>query len=82
MQSNYGLSREKIVDGIQRLLLFPGINYNVALFDQVLPMYLRCSQLSFNDCCLAGYAALNQAEPLWTFDQTLAKQSGTAKLLG
>lgn len=82
MQSSYGLSREKIVDGIQRLLGFPRINYNHALFDRVFPMYLQCPKLSFNDCCLAGYAALNEAEPLWTFDRDLAKQSGTAKMLG
>ena len=81
MQNNYGLSREKIVDGLQKLLWFPEINYNRNLFERVFPMYLEHSQLSFNDCCLAGYAALNQAEPLWTFDQALAKESGTAKLL-
>lgn len=81
MQSNYGLSREKIVDGLMRLMDFPKLNYNQALFDCVFPMYLACPKLSFNDCCLAGYAALNQAEPLWTFDKDLAKESGTAKLL-
>lgn len=82
MQSSYGLSREKIVDGIQRLLWFPGIKCNQVLFDRVFPMYLACPKLSFNDCCLAGYAALNEAEPLWTFDKELAKESGTAKMVG
>lgn len=82
MESNYHLSREKIVDGIQRLLLFPGVNYNQELFRRVFPMYLEQPKLSFNDCCLVAYAALNEAEPLWTFDRDLAKVSGTAKLLG
>ncbi len=41
MESNYRLSREKIVDGIQRLLLFPGVNYNQELFRRVFPMYLE-----------------------------------------
>jgi len=82
MQSNYNLSRERIVDGIQRLSLFPGMNYNQTLFERALPMYAKYPKLSFNDCCLAGYAVLNGAEPLWTFDQELAKQSGTAKLVG
>lgn len=81
MQGSYHLSREKIVDGIKKLLLFPGVNYNQELFDRVLPMYLACPKLSFNDCCLAGYAALNEAEPLWTFDREFAKESGTAKML-
>lgn len=81
MQNQYELPREIIVDGIRRLVDFPGINYNRNLFERVFPMYLACPKLSFNDCCLAGYAALNQAEPLWTFDKELAKESGTAKLV-
>lgn len=81
MQSVYGLSREKIVDGLRKLLWFPGINYNKVLFERVFPMYLQHPELAFNDCCLAGYAALNEAEPLWTFDRALAKESGTAKLV-
>ena len=82
MQSSYALSREEIVDGLGRLLWFPEIRYNRVLFDRVFPMYLENPKLSFNDCCLAAYAALNGAEPLWTFDKALAKESGTAKLLG
>lgn len=82
MEQQYRLSRTKIVDGVQKLLLFPGLRYNQALFNQVFPMYLEHPKLSFNDCCLAAYAALNEAEPLWTFDRDLAKQLPTAKLLG
>ena len=81
MQSFYGLPRQKIVDGIKDLMEFPHLHYNGNLFERVFPMYLKHPHLSFNDCCLAGYAALNQAEPLWTFDKALAKESGTAKLL-
>lgn len=81
MQSTYGLSREKIVDGLQKLLWFPEINYNRNLFDQVFPMYLEHPKLSFNDCCLVVYANLNEAEPLWTFDRALVKRVPGAKLL-
>lgn len=81
MQSVYALSREKIIDGVRKLLWFPEINYNKALFDRVFPMYLQQPKLSFNDCCLVAYAALNEAEPLWTFDRALAKESGIAKLV-
>lgn len=77
-----GYMREQIVDMLNVVLNNFGLRYNRVLFDRVFPMYLRCTNLSFNDCCLAGYAALNQAEPLWTFDRALAKESGTAKLLG
>lgn len=74
LKNDYRLSREEIVDGIHKLLGFPGVNYNQALFERVLSMYLEHPKLSFNDCCLAIYAELNGAKPLWTFDRALAKQ--------
>lgn len=77
-----GLDRERIVDGLKRFFELPRIRVNFNLFDQAFPMYLTHPKLSFNDCCLSVYAALNEAEPLWTFDRALAKQSPTAKLLG
>ncbi len=76
-----GNSRREVVDMLQKVLSFPNISYNEALFCRVFPMYLNNPKLSFNDCCLASYAALDEAEPLWTFDQALAKESGTAKLV-
>ncbi len=75
-------SRQDVVDMLAQVLDLPNLKYNQALFDRVFLMYLQYPKLSFNDCCLAGYAALNESEPLWTFDQALAKESGTAKLLG
>lgn len=80
MQKDY--SRTEIVARLNSIFTMKEIRYNRALFDRVFPMYLENPQMSFNDCCLAGYAALNEAEPLWTFDKALAKESGTAKLLG
>ena len=76
-----GKTRLEIVKYLDGLMKRMNIIANYNLFERVFPMYLNCPQLSFNDCCLAGYAALNEAEPLWTFDKDLAKQSGTAKLL-
>lgn len=75
-------SRSEIVDMLKVALSMPRVNYNRNLFDKVFSMYLEHPKLSFNDCCLAVYAELNEAEPLWTFDRALAKESGTAKLLG
>lgn len=74
-------SRQNIVDMLMQVLDLPNLKYNQMLLERVFPMYLACPKLSFNDCCLAGYAVLNEAEPLWTFDQALAKESGTAKML-
>ncbi len=79
MQKDY--SRTEIVEKLSRILELPRIMANFDLFQQVFPMYLEHPQLSFNDCCLTTYAALNEAEPLWTFDRDLAKKSPTAKLL-
>lgn len=79
LQKTY--ARKDVVDMLKAALTLPEIKYNSNLFDQVFPMYLEHPKLSFNDCCLAAYAALNEAEPLWTFDQALAKQSPTAKML-
>lgn len=81
LQKSYGWTRDGIIAALMDVLEMAQFNYNRALFERVFPMYLQCSKLSFNDCCLAGYAALNQAEPLWTFDKALAEESGTAKLL-
>lgn len=77
----YGKTRAEIVQYLNGLMKRMNIMVNQNLFERVFPMYLACPKLSFNDCCLAGYAALNQAEPLWTFDRALAKESGTAKLV-
>ncbi len=74
-------TRPEIVTKLQHVFELPNVKANFVLFNQVFPMYLEHPQLSFNDCCLSVYAALNESEPLWTFDQALAKQSPTAKLL-
>ncbi len=37
--------------------------------------------MAAEDCCLATYAELNDAKPLWTFDQKLARQAPDAKLV-
>lgn len=79
LQKSY--SRPDIIKALQKILELPNINANFNLFQQVFPMYLEHPNLSFNDCCLSVYAALNESEPLWTFDRDLAKQSPTAKLL-
>ncbi len=74
-------NRDTIAKVLNLFLSTPSLNYNAGLFTNVFPFYVEHPQLSFNDCCLAVYAALNQAEPLWTFDRKLAIQSPTAKEL-
>ncbi len=79
MQRDY--SREEIVSYLRNLFTMNEIRANFALFEKVFPMYLKHPELSFNDCCLAVYAELNEAEPLWTFDRKLAGQADNVKLV-
>lgn len=81
LQTFYRWTRSGIVDALTAILEAFPLKYNKALFGRVFRMYLGHPKLSFNDCCLAVYAALNQAEPLWTFDKALAKENETAKLV-
>lgn len=79
---NYGLSRDDISIALTAFLNLPCINCNTALFEQALPMYVQHPALSFEDCCLAVYAELNRALPLYTFDKKLAAQTTQADLVG
>jgi len=73
-------TRQFVAASIRQILAQPNIRCNKVLFYQVLPIYESHPSLSFNDCCLATYAAIDRAEPLWTFDRKFANQSPTAKL--
>jgi predicted nucleic-acid-binding protein len=78
----YGFSRQQIAEAVDGLMKLKQINCNRALFETAIPLFLKHSGLSFEDCCLSIYARLNNAEPLWTFDKKLANQASNAKLLG
>lgn len=77
----YGFSRLQIAEAIDGLLKLKEINCNRALFETALPLFVQHTGLSFEDCCLATYAQLNDAEPLWTFDKKLANQTSSARLV-
>ncbi|HEY4963479.1 MAG TPA: PIN domain-containing protein [Candidatus Saccharimonadales bacterium] len=77
----YGFSRLQIAEAVDGLMKLEEINCNRALFETTLPLFVNHSGLSFEDCCLAIYAQLNDAEPLWTFDKKLANQVSSARLV-
>lgn len=79
LQRSY--TRPEIVDRLQKIFELPNFQVNQSLFNQIFPLYLQHSKLSFNDCYLAVSASLNQSALLWTFDRSLAKLTPTAKLL-
>lgn len=77
----YGFSRLQIVEAVDGLMKLKELNLNRKLFEKVLPLFVKQPGLSYEDCCLAIYAQLNDAEPLWTFDKKLANQTSNAKLV-
>lgn len=81
LERHYEFSRTQIAEAIEGLMSLPEINCNRGLFVAALPLFIKHSALSFEDCCLAKYAELNDAKPLWTFDQKLANQAASAKLV-
>lgn len=81
LERYYGFSRQQTNEAISGFIQLKEINCNRTLFENALLIYLDCSALSFEDCCLSTYAKLNEAEPLWTFDKKLATQATSAKLI-
>jgi predicted nucleic-acid-binding protein len=77
----YGFSRLQIAEAVDGLMVLKEINCNRILFEKALPIFINHSGLSFEDSCLAIYAQLNEAEPLWTFDKKLANQAANARLV-
>ncbi len=81
LERNYQLNRSQIVEAIEGLMALAEINCNRILFETALPFFKPNPSLSFEDCCLAAYAELNDAVPLWTFDKKLSSQISSAKLI-
>jgi predicted nucleic-acid-binding protein len=81
LERHYQFTRTQIAEAVEGLMSLPEINCNRGLFAAALPLFIKHFTLSFEDCCLAKYAELNDAKPLWTFDLKLANQTASAKLV-
>lgn len=80
LEKVYQLERPYIVDNIMFIVRHPQFICNRTLFETIVPVYLFEPALSITDCALLGYARLNNATPLYTFDKKLvAKSEGDAK---
>jgi uncharacterized protein len=73
LEKYYEMSRGDVVRSITAIIRHPQINCNRRLFELMLSAYEQNEKLSFVDCTLPHYATLNNATPLYTFDQVLAK---------
>ena len=76
LERYYEIPRNEVSKIIEAILGNSKLVLNRALFEYSIELYVRHPKLSIEDCCLAVYAKLNDATPLWTFDLKLAKQSG------
>lgn len=75
LRIHYGFSREQVTETLGNVLHHPSIQNNRVLLEKTFALYLSYPKLSFTDCCLATHAEVDDAKPLWTFDQKLARQS-------
>ncbi len=82
LERYYQLERSDICSLFQSFMRLDVINCNRGMLERALAVFTKHPALSFEDCCLEVYAELNQAEPLYTFDQKLAKQLDQAELVG
>ena len=78
---NYGLSRQQIATAILEVIKQSEINCNRPMLIRALDHFVAHSGLSFEDCALAVYAQLNNADPLYTFDKKLAHSIPNATLI-
>lgn len=81
LERHYGFTRNQIAEAIEGLCSIPQITCNQTLFQKTLPVFVKNMKLSFEDCCLATYAELQNSLPLWTFDRKLANQAPGAKIV-
>lgn len=68
-----GIKRELIVEMIESFVANQGVVMNRTLFSRAIALYVKHKTESFNDCCLAVYAKLNNQTPLYTFDKKMVR---------
>jgi predicted nucleic-acid-binding protein len=78
----YEHDKVAVVKYLRLILDMKNVNCNKVMLRVAIDNYEKYPKLSFADCCIAEYARLNEAEPVWTFDRKFARQNGVAKLLG
>lgn len=82
LEKSQGVSRKLVGEFLYSLLANQHLNINRPLFQAVLPLYEKHPSMSFNDCCLAVYAKLNQQVPLYTFDKKMVRDLPHVELVG
>ncbi len=78
---HYKFTRPAAAEAIEGLMSLTRIECNRVMFKRALAFFTDHPKLSFEDCCLATYAELSNAEPLWTFDKKVAGLGDSARLV-
>lgn len=78
---HYKFSRGAAAEAIEGLVSLTRIECSRVMFKRALALFTDHPKLSFEDCCLAAYTELSNAQPLWTFDKKLASQAHSARLV-
>lgn len=81
LERYYQIERSRIRTLLSEFMRLEKLNCNRVMLDKALIPFVAHPALSFEDCCLAAYAELNGALPLYTFDQKLARQIEGAELV-
>lgn len=81
LRTAYQFSRDEIADMYAMLMSQANLICDRALLAKALHDYQKYPSESFVDCCLTASAELDEAVPLLTFDQNLAKHLPNARLL-
>jgi predicted nucleic-acid-binding protein len=75
------ISREAIEKAVLLIIEQANIRCSRELFTETLTFYRKFPKLSFIDCYLSCYARRTGTQPLYTFDQKLARQLPGVTLL-
>lgn len=78
---HYKFSRGAAAAAIEGLMSLAEIDCNRVMFSRALPLFTDRPKLSFEECCLATYVEVSNAQPLWTFDRKLAGQAPSGRLV-
>lgn len=71
----YKVPRKLVAEAITQLLSDKNLRASNLIFDHTLALFVVRPALSIEDCYLAVVAQERKAQPLWTFDKKLARQT-------
>jgi len=81
LTTHYGMSRAQAGTLVRWVMDIESVDAPRDLILASIDLFQHHPKLSFEDCLLAEQAQIENAIPLWTFDQKLARQHPAARLV-